>query len=154
MHNLQKLHAVHREVIRLRASGMTHTDIANEIGMTLAFVSLVLNSELGRLAMEDLQSRMDQEVVDVGVALQRNAKTAEAFLGGIINGTEKEGISPSLRARVCMDQLDRAGFGKITKNLNVDMSGAITAEEIEEIKREGKKMLNAIDVSATGAKAV
>jgi hypothetical protein len=151
MYNLQKLHAVHREVIRLRASGMTQVDIANELGMTIAFVSLVVNSELGKIAMEELQSRMDEETIEVGVALQRNAKAAEQFLGGIVTGAEQNGISPALRARVCMDQLDRAGFGKITKNLNVDMAGTITAEEIAEIKAEGRRMANFVDVSAEGA---
>jgi hypothetical protein len=147
MYQLRKLHAVHREVIRLRASGLTNMNIANELGVTQAFVGLVLNSELGKLAMEEMQSKMDAEVIEVGVALQQNAKLAEAFLGKVVVGEEK-GVSPALRARVCMDQLDRAGFGKITKNLNVDFSGALTAQEIAEIKAEGRRMVSVVNTAA------
>lgn len=150
MNQLKKLHSVHREILRMRASGLTQINIANELGVTPAMVGLVLNSELGKLAMEEMQRKMDQEVIEVGVALQANAKHAEAFLGAVVRGDESEGVSPALRARVCMDQLDRAGYGKITKNLTVDMSGALTAEEIAEIKAEGRRMAGLAAVAADG----
>lgn len=142
MYQLRKLHSVHREVIRLRALGMIQEDIARELGVTQAFVGITLNSELGRIAMNDLQEKLDARTIDVGAALQENAKHAEDFLGRVVRGDGSiEGVSPALRARVCMDQLDRSGFGKITKNVTLDLGGALTTEEIMEIKRMGREMI-------------
>ena len=139
-YNLNKLQATHREILRLHVNGAKAQDIANETGMTTAMISYTINSDFGQLVLEDMQRQLDNEALTVQKQLHENAKASEIFLGGIAQGTTE--VPTSLRVKVCMDQLDRAGHGKVTKNVNVDLHGELTQDEIDSIKAEAIELSN------------
>lgn len=140
---LKRLHAVHREIIRLYVLGNQYSEIATEVGVTLPTVTSVVNSELGQLIISDMQRELDAQVVDVGKALVEGAAAGEQFLLQVANGSLEAPIS--LRAKVCMDQLDRAGYAKVTRNINVDLAGALSADDIHDIKAKARGMLNVVE---------
>lgn len=140
---LRKLHARHRHILRLHALGWRNVDIANEVGMTPQAIGVVVNSEIGQMVIQDMQTQLDREALDVQGQLTRNALISEQFLGRIVDGSEPANVG--LRAKVCMDQLDRAGFPKAVKSINLDLHGRITAEEIQEIKEQARRLSNVVE---------
>lgn len=141
---LKKLHTRHRDILRLHVLGWSLTDIVNETGMTHPTVMAVIESDMGKMVIEDLQRQANRETESVVAQIAQNANVAEQYLGRIIDGTEH--ANTSLRARVCMDQLDRAGHGKITKNVNLDFHGTLSAEEIQNIKAQAREMTNVVQL--------
>jgi len=139
-YNLSKLQATHREILRLHVNGMSSLDIANTTGMTPTMVSYTINSDFGQLVLEDMQRQLDTEALTVQKQLHENAKASEIFLGGIAQGTTE--VPTPLRVKVCMDQLDRAGHAKVTKNVNVDLHGELTEDEIMSIKQDAMALSN------------
>lgn len=131
---VKELQALHREILRLHINHVPYSSIANELGITEAMVCYTVNSDLGKLALNRMQDQLDKAALEVNEQLYSNAKIAEQFLGRVVSGDEE--VTKSLRAKVCMDQLDRAGFGKVTKTVNVDIKGQLTEEDLMEIKQQ------------------
>ena len=128
---------LHREIARLRVCGFKSIDIASELGVSMATVSSVLKSANVIELVNHLQARRDIESVDVSMRITNTAKKAQGFLEDVVEG--KHPVADNIRTRVCMDQLDRAGFVPVTRNVNMNLSGHFTTEDLDGILAEVEK---------------
>lgn len=133
---LKRLHGKHREILRLYCVGTPYNEIAEIVGVSLICVRLTIESPLGQARIKEMQDALDEKTRDVQTAIIEGAARAQAYLEDIVVGREK--VSPALRAKTCESMLDRAGYVKPTKNLNINLEGQLTAEDIAEINRRAQ----------------
>lgn len=145
-YTIAKMHSMHKNIIRLHVLGASHQQISDETGFSMTAISGIINSDLGKTAVEQMHQQIDKKVVSVGEQIAEAAKEGQKFLSAIAAGTIEAPMG--LRAKVAMDQLDRHGYGKITRTVNLDLQGDLSLEDIQEIKARAKKMLNVVDVVA------
>jgi len=99
-------------------------------------VSYAANSELGRANRDRLSAEADQVVIEVK---RRIAEVAPKALDHLVQTLEDETTTPSLKTRVAMNLLDRAGFSGVQKSQVQSIVTHLTADELEELKRRGRE---------------
>lgn len=145
--NLKHLYAKHREVLRLHLLGHTGQEISALLGMSPGAVSRVLCCPLGRERLEIMQAEMDREAMDVASRLQESAGPAVDFLDAIVTGEVE--TTTQLRAKTCMDVLSRAGYSPVTRNVNLDMHGSLTEDDIKAIKQAAFQRDDVVEVEVS-----
>lgn len=138
----KEFHARHDEIIRLKLSGMKHTDIATELGITPAAVNYTVNGVLGKARMGELRLGADLDAGDTYDLLAQAAPDAAEFLAETLGNVE---TPTTERIRVAQDILDRTGHGKVHKvQQNINHNGSVGIARIKERAVE----LGIIDVIA------
>jgi len=104
--------ALHARLVKLKARGLTHEEIANRVGICEATVSRVLSKPLTRVEVNDLRTRL-------GVDRQQLRETVKNFLAehlqrlllgaiGLIDKTIAEGDARGcMHAATALERLDR-----------------------------------------------
>ena len=123
----------HKEVGRRLALGQSNKQVAEAMNITPVAVSYMRNSPVMQEHVSNLQGASDAAAYDVAKRIQEMAPSALKVLDGILKGYDD--ASPTLRAHVAKDILDRAGHAAV-KNLNVRSVHAIVSPaDLEIIKR-------------------
>lgn len=143
--SFKKFKGVHRTICRMHTQGIANNEIATYLGVDKCTVSVILNSGQGLACTAMLQQSLDGKLKDVSALLQETSLSSQKFLRSIATGDTEANLA--LRAKVAMDQLDRAGYGKINKNVNLDVQGSLTAEELDDIKRRAFSRGNIVEDS-------
>ena len=136
---LQRLQGRHHRMIDLKLEGVSHVDIASELGCTPQSVSLCVNAPIFQKEMarrrEEYREGLDDEMVErVGDASQiiRKATILAAETQVSLLGSDNEIV----QQRSAMDILDRGGFPKVTKSedhrKNITLN--LTGEDLERIQ--------------------
>jgi len=133
-----ELQRSHREILRLAVTGMKGTDIARVLGVSPAMVYYTLDSPVVERRLEEMQSAKDIEAVDIGKRIQEIARDAIEVMGTIIADTTSD---MSLRSKVSIDILDRAGFGAVKKQRIEGIHAYLSRQDIEDIKSASKERL-------------
>lgn len=135
----KKLAAVHESIIRFYVlqslhGNPTQKEIAEEFGVTKQTVNNVLNSQLGKFKIQQLQEQLDvvvkekmekiHEVADYSIAVKEQL---------LLNPNTDD----KLRNRIAEDFLDRAGAKEPEKH---EVAHAhFTKEDMEEIRERAEK---------------
>ena len=121
LYNIKALWGRHKEIIRLNALGKySNVEIAAMLGISRQTVHNALQSELGVEARNELQERMDSDVVQIQKRLQELTPDAVNAYSEILRG---EGIPLTLKKVTADAVFDRAGHPKVTKETNVTEIG-------------------------------
>jgi predicted transcriptional regulator len=129
----------------LHVLGLSNIEIAERIGVSPAMVSYTINSVIGQMKIRELQQKQDNNTVDLGNRLLEAATKGQSYLADIASGVTP--VKPELRARVCMDQLSRAGFPAITKSsIELHNSPQLTGEDIAQIMADIQSSRNAAEI--------
>lgn len=134
-YNIQNLWELHHEIIRQISLGATNKEVAENLGISPQTVSNTRNSPLAKEKLAWFQEKMDLDALEMSQRIQRFAPRALSYLEDIIAG-EVEGVSVALRAKYADKHLGRAGHGEVKKSVNV--TGTLTKDEIEALKRRSK----------------
>jgi uncharacterized protein YerC len=126
----------HREILRRLALGQSAKQIAGDLGCTTAVVSYVKNSRLGRGELDNLQLSRDSAVKDLSQQIKEAAPEAFQVLLSLMR--DDANTPRALRAKIAMDNLDRAGLSPVKKVANFD--ALLTLEEIESLKERAKSV--------------
>lgn len=118
----------YQEVIRLKVLGYKTIDICRTLQMTLPTVQKALNCPLGRQMLQDLQDARNGSVMDIQTRIQGMADEAADYMEAVISGDVP--VTAGLKFKVAESILDRAGHGRIMKNLNIGLSGQLSDEEL------------------------
>jgi len=120
--------------------GHSNRHIARELGVSEVMVSNVKNSPAAKDRLELMEAVSTVEAMDVRKEIMRRAPHALEELYKIL---DNQNTAPALKARIAMDQLDRAGFAPIkqveTKNLHAHRF--IDDEDIARLKKRGLELL-------------
>ena len=139
----------HHEIIRRLLLGQKSTFIAEQLGVSTAMVNYTKNSPVVQERLQFLRTARDAKVIDVAAHIKRVAPKSIQLLEQVIEGKGEGADAPiSLRCRVAMDNLDRAGHTPVKK-----FQGAVshfTSDDIAELKNEALKRVgqDAIEVSS------
>ena len=135
----QKLNAMGREILRLRVAlpSAPIAEIAEAVGCHPQTVNLILGSTLGRVHLAFLNEQLDEDALDVAEAIQQFAPVALAL-------RHRMAVDPdtpaAVRERILDKELDRAGFGAVSKNLNINANAKlarVVADAQQHLSREG-----------------
>jgi hypothetical protein len=124
---------MHMEIIRLSVSGMRQCDIADELGITPATVNCTLNSPISQARIAELRAARDKEAVDFSARLKEGAGRAIELLDSVMDGELSGTASIALRSKVATEILDRAGYGKVSRNVNLNLDGKLNQDDIEKL---------------------
>lgn len=128
-HDLQKLQTGHQEILRLLTAGMKPADIAREQGCVVATVLNLRKSTLGKEKLNELSADRDTHAMEMAQTLQHMSDYAI----GVLDELLQPDIAPNIRFAASKDVMDRAGYGAVTRSLN--MSTVVTSDDIEAVKR-------------------
>lgn len=131
-YQIQHLWERHHQIKRLAIMGLSHKEIANELGITSVTVSNVLNSDLMQKEVAKLRGDADSEAVDISKTLHKIAEKSVKFLYDVMDSEE---VPLNLKTKVALEALSRTGYAP-----QVKVSGDInhrhyTQTDIDEIKR-------------------
>jgi len=142
-YDIKRLWGQQKEILRLVASGLyTNKEVGDLVGVTPQTVSNIINSALGKQAMEILQGAADAELVDLNVKFKYLAHLAVGVQENILLD---EGTSKELQNKISDKFLDRAGYTPVAKNLNMNLNAGLDKDDIDEIKKRAED-LNRIKV--------
>lgn len=125
-YQIQTIQFNHREILRLRALGMTNKEIAARLGLSQQSISIVANSDLGNTKLKQLSDARDVEVMEVRKQIRELAPLAIETLRAAMEG---EDVPHHVRVAAAKDSLDRGGFAA-PKQVQVT-HGHFTPEDIE-----------------------
>jgi hypothetical protein len=126
----------HREIARLKALGYTNTAIAETMSMSVAGVQNVLSVDAVRDQVATLQEGRDEATKDITERIQGMCGDAVEYMERIVKNDIE--VSHSLKFKVAESILDRAGHGKIQKNLFFGATAHLTADDVEELKERAR----------------
>jgi hypothetical protein len=132
---------------------MSMTEIAETLGVSKQVINYTLNSPMGKSKLELLQIQRDLDATSMSSRIKQGADVSLNLLNRIVNG-EEEGTSIALRSKVACTLLDRAGYGAITKSVNVAFDGKLTEQDIESLTNRALKNVNGESPIETKAEAV
>ncbi len=114
-YEIQSLNAMHQEMLRMALVGEKYSAIADALGVTNQTVTYVLNSNLGRRALQTMEAARNASTVDVANQIMEMQPKALAVLDEIMDDKDS---GAAQRVKVALGILDRTGMG-VTKNINM-----------------------------------
>jgi hypothetical protein len=130
-YKVSKLWEIHKETLRLLVLGKTVEDVASELDLDPVSVQNLRKSPLGKAYIAKLTMKADEVVMQTAERISRLAPKALTILRDIMSDGDQ---SSSLRVKVAMDMLDRAGLAAVKKVDSRIVSAHLSAEDIEELK--------------------
>ena len=115
------LQAIHHAIVRELHIGTSGRRIAEKLNVSEVMVSNVRNSPAVKAKLDILEAATDLATVDVKAMIIRKAPACLETLHSLMESDDGK-VSPTLKARIAMDGLDRAGHSAIkqvdTRNLH------------------------------------
>jgi len=141
---VSNMQGVHKEIARRLAMGQQNRTIAEDLGVTEVMVSYTKNSPIVADQINEFHAIRDAEAVDIIKEVQEFAPKALDLLKQVIRGDNEFINAPmTLRARTAESWLDRAGYAPVRKFAGEMLHGHFTAEEIEKLKNDARRELQA-----------
>jgi len=125
-----------REVARMVVLGVRNNVIAQELDLSPGTVTSILRQPETQQYIEELRTMRDENVADVHDRIVSCADNAVNFLEAILNGNED--VSQALKLKAALTILDRAGHPAATKNIHVGLTGHLSAQDIEDMRRRAQ----------------
>ena len=114
--------------------GQSPKDISHSLGVTTAVVHYVNNSHIGKRELGLIQGARNGSAIEISNQIQELAPEALDTLERLMKDDEE---SPdTLRAKIAMDVLDRAGHGAVKKQVSLHQN--LSKEDINNIKQRAK----------------
>lgn len=130
-YELQKLRENHHLILRLYATGrFTQKQIAELLGVTEVMVNYTVNSGLGQQKLAVMRGEADGSAIELMKELFNLAPVAVEELESIM--TDRS-VKASVRARVALGLLDRAGYNPTQK---IAIAKHVDDEVLEAAKRK------------------
>ena len=138
---IQKLRAVHREVLRLNSLGMRYKEIAERVGLHPAYITTIINSAPALAQTEVMQAEYDADTRAVKDVVNRGAILGVQYLEKIVDPESDESrmAAPALKVKVAQDFLDREGSApRIARADGKQLHVHATTEDLRRIKELAK----------------
>lgn len=128
---LKTLSDRHHSILRLHLLGYDNRDIAQKLGVSETNVSVVTNSNLGKVQRAMLKAELDNTAMEAAKQIRSLAPKAVQLLEEIMDNQD---APAAVRLSAAKDALDRAGFGAAKKVDVNSMSISLSSRELEDIK--------------------
>jgi len=131
----EKLNERHREILRMKLTGMSNSDIAQALGITTMTVGYVVHGELGKSELGALENLADGSAVDARQIINEAAPEAAALLVDVMKGNELRATFKQ-RLDAAGDVLDRAGVARMHRVEGKFLHGHARLTDILDTARE------------------
>lgn len=125
----------HNEILRRLASGETQERIAEELGISPMSIGSIKNSPLGKAQLAHLREKADDQVTKTQEKIALIAPKAAKVLESMMDDVE---TPQSVRAKIAMDLLDRAGLAPTKRIENTNTTTTVNTADIIELQRRLK----------------
>lgn len=129
---LEELKSHHREVARLKFEGYKPAEIADQMGMPISSVRLILKDPLCKALVQKLGDQADEQVIDVRKRLAEMNVYALDVIENILRD-EYGHVPANTQLNAAKDVLDRTGYQAVQRTENIHAH--MTRDELEEIKK-------------------
>jgi predicted DNA-binding protein (UPF0251 family) len=137
-YTVSKLWSRSKEILRLVASGLyTQREVAEIVGVTPQTVNNLVNCALGKETLEMLDGAADAEAVDLIGKIKALAPIALALQQEMML---EEGTPKRLKNDIANKVLDRAGYVPVTKNMNLNLNGKLTRDDVMHLKERANEL--------------
>lgn len=130
---LKRLKGRHYRILTLHALGLKNIEIAEQLNCTPQTVSNTLNAPIAQPILQELYEQLQSPVADVSAVL---AQSMGGILEELLRMMHKPGVPESVKARIGLGLMDRAGHGPVRTNIN--HNSTLTADDIEELKSRAR----------------
>lgn len=131
-YNLQKMNQMHHEIVRRIVIGQKDHMIAKDLGCTTATVKYTRESPVVKQKLRILNGARDESFTEVQQRILDMAPLALHEMEKIMNDQAETG---SVRSKVAMDILDRAGYGAVQKKVDLTR---LSEDRINSIKERAQ----------------
>lgn len=136
---LTEIQNKHHRIINMLYKGYSNRYIAQKLGVSEVMVSNVKNSPVAQDKLTIMERATEAEEIDLRKEILKSVPECQQTLMQILRSPNSQ---PALKARIAMDQLDRAGFAPIkqveTKNLHAHRY--IDDDDIKRLKKRAKEL--------------
>ena len=142
-YELKHIRPRHREIARRLVLGESVKQISIDLGMSAHALYLITNSDLFKLELKRLEEQRELETVNIAHQLEEIAPQALDTLEKTMHTADDD----KLRVSCAKDLLDRAGYGAVQKNVNVNIDTSnlsleakrkLLAERIQKAKTDAE----------------
>jgi len=139
---LKECRDLHKQINRMKATGMTNVSVAAALGISESTVSVAINSLVCKEHLGQLHDEADERVAAFASNLDECQDEALQLLKDVATGKIKdEDNKPpplALRMKASESLLDRGGNGAVRKVENFSTIIQYTHEELIQIKEEAR----------------
>ena len=126
----------HHEILRRLTVGQSPGEIAHALGITTQTVSNIRNSEVGVIELAILKHGRDEETVDIGEMIRKEARESFLFLRRIRLGDEEMPATLAQKIHIAERMMDAdSDTAKVHRLEGKTVHAHLTLEEIDDIKR-------------------
>lgn len=143
----QNLWEHHHEILNLLSMGLRPKDIAERLNITVATVSNIRNSTLGREKLKLLRVARDAEAINVRAEIEQLVPAALQVYKKIL---EQEGTPDRLMKDVADTVVKDLGGHAAPKKVEASISHLFDGDSIEEFKQRGKAAALAAGIIVEG----
>lgn len=126
---LKQLKSQHREIARLKTSGLGTTEIAEQVGMRVSSVSIILNDPLCQAHIAKLEAKADEKTIDVRKKLAELNSKAVSTIDELLSDAD---VSDSVKLKAAQDVLNRNGYIPIQQHQV--MHAHLTSDDLRAMK--------------------
>lgn len=130
----------HKEIARRLIAGDRQKDIADDLKMSYARMSIICNSPAFKSHLNRMSMGADNNALDVQDRIEVLSIDAMAMLEDALQDNTMA-IDDKTRIKVAEGMLDRAGYGAVKKTQT--LSAVVTSDDIEELRSRREKTINA-----------
>lgn len=136
---LTEIQSNHHRIIMLLYKGWSNRHIAQELGVSEVMVSNVKNSPAAQDKLTIMEKATEAESVDLRRDILKNVPRCQETLLKLMDNPN---TSPNLKAKIAMDQLDRAGYAPVKQieSRNLHAHKYLDDNDIAELKRRGLEL--------------
>lgn len=146
---IEEIWDLHREIIRLKTTGMKGVDIAETLNVSPVTVSYTLNSPIAQRELDIMRGARDVDAIDVAKRIQEVAPAALETLESLMKSA-----NDGIKTKIAMDILDRAGHAAVKTIRSENIHAHLNKEDLDEIKSRAKEIglvPNILDMATTPA---
>lgn len=136
--DLDEMKHSHREAARMHFLGSSNKDIANEMGITTQFVSVILASDKAKTFLAELDDAASTDTIDLDVQVDKLTHESIKYMREAVRGDIA--VADSLRMKAAMRGAEMGGRGpiqKVTGNIQHQHGGQLA---LEAVKARGKEV--------------
>lgn len=126
----------HKEIMRRLISGHKPIDIAADMDMTPARLSIIMNSPAFKEELARLSRRADEAAVDIQGRIAKSAVKAMDLIEQALDPSQEmhQKLSAGKIIDISQDMLDRAGHGAVKRAQIESVSTTLTRDDIAQLR--------------------
>jgi len=127
----------YQECVRLTAAGLKPSEVAQAMGLSTKQVKRIVDSDIAKERITDLQRERDERSIDFSVRLQALCEPAYQIIWNALTSGDLPGLKASDQIKAAFGALALNGHSPVQKSIRIEKH--MTDEDYEEIRRRARR---------------